>query len=270
MAENLKIIPLGGLNEIGKNMTVYEYGGEIIVVDCGMAFPGDDMYGIDLRHPRRELSCQAQEPHPRHVHHPRARGPHRRRALRPQKGQYAHLLHAPDRGPHPLKARRARPSQIDEDRHGGKRHDRQGRQVQRGVHPREPLHRGQLWRSPSTPGSAPSSTRATSRSTPRPSTARSSTSRASASLGKQGVLALLADSTNVERPGYTMSERTVGKTFDRLFAGLQAAHHRHDLRLQRPPHPAGHRRGGGGAAARSPSRAAAWKMSPRSRSISAT
>ena len=48
MAENLKIIPLGGLNEIGKNMTVYEYGGEIIVVDCGMAFPGDDMYGIDL------------------------------------------------------------------------------------------------------------------------------------------------------------------------------------------------------------------------------
>ena len=40
--------PLGGLNEIGKNMTAYEYGGEIIVVDCGMAFPGDDMYGIDL------------------------------------------------------------------------------------------------------------------------------------------------------------------------------------------------------------------------------
>ena len=43
LAEQLKIIPLGGLNEIGKNMTVYEYGGEIIVVDCGMAFPGDDM-----------------------------------------------------------------------------------------------------------------------------------------------------------------------------------------------------------------------------------
>ena len=47
MAEKFKIIPLGGLNEIGKNMTVYEYGGDIIVVDCGMAFPGDDMYGID-------------------------------------------------------------------------------------------------------------------------------------------------------------------------------------------------------------------------------
>ena len=47
MAEKLKIIPLGGLNEIGKNMTVYEFGGEIIVVDCGMAFPGDALYGID-------------------------------------------------------------------------------------------------------------------------------------------------------------------------------------------------------------------------------
>ena len=47
MAEKLKIIPLGGLNEIGKNMTAYEYGGEIIVVDCGMAFPDEDLYGID-------------------------------------------------------------------------------------------------------------------------------------------------------------------------------------------------------------------------------
>ena len=45
MAEKLKIISLGGLNEIGKNLTVYEYGGDIIVVDCGMGFPDDDMYG---------------------------------------------------------------------------------------------------------------------------------------------------------------------------------------------------------------------------------
>ena len=39
MAEKLKIISLGGLNEIGKNLTVYEYGGDIIVVDLGMGFP---------------------------------------------------------------------------------------------------------------------------------------------------------------------------------------------------------------------------------------
>ena len=48
MAEKLKIISLGGLNEIGKNVTVYEYGGDIIVVDVGMGFPDDDMYGIDV------------------------------------------------------------------------------------------------------------------------------------------------------------------------------------------------------------------------------
>ncbi len=44
----LKIIPLGGLNEIGKNMTVIEYGNDIVVVDCGLGFPEDDMPGIDL------------------------------------------------------------------------------------------------------------------------------------------------------------------------------------------------------------------------------
>ena len=48
MAEKLKIISLGGLNEIGKNLTVYEYGGDIIVVDVGMGFPDDEMYGIDV------------------------------------------------------------------------------------------------------------------------------------------------------------------------------------------------------------------------------
>ena len=47
MSEKLKIISLGGLNEIGKNLTVLEYGRDIIVVDCGMGFPEDDMYGID-------------------------------------------------------------------------------------------------------------------------------------------------------------------------------------------------------------------------------
>ena len=48
MAEKLKIIPLGGLDEIGKNITVLEYGKDMIAVDCGVGFPEEDMYGVDL------------------------------------------------------------------------------------------------------------------------------------------------------------------------------------------------------------------------------
>ena len=44
----LRIIPLGGLESIGMNITAFECGDSIIVVDCGLAFPEDDMYGIDL------------------------------------------------------------------------------------------------------------------------------------------------------------------------------------------------------------------------------
>ena len=46
--QKLKIIPLGGLGEIGKNITVFEYGNDIIVVDCGLAFPNEEMPGVDL------------------------------------------------------------------------------------------------------------------------------------------------------------------------------------------------------------------------------
>ena len=48
MTSKLRIIPLGGLGEIGKNMTVFEFGNDMIVVDCGMGFPDEDMYGIDV------------------------------------------------------------------------------------------------------------------------------------------------------------------------------------------------------------------------------
>ena len=47
-SSKLKIIPLGGLEEIGMNITAFEYEDSIIVVDCGLAFPADDMLGIDL------------------------------------------------------------------------------------------------------------------------------------------------------------------------------------------------------------------------------
>ena len=46
--QKLKVMMLGGLNEIGKNIAVIEYGDDIIVIDCGLAFPDEDMLGIDL------------------------------------------------------------------------------------------------------------------------------------------------------------------------------------------------------------------------------
>jgi mRNA degradation ribonuclease J1/J2 len=48
MSNTLRIIPLGGLGEVGKNMTVYELAGELIVVDAGLAFPRDEHLGVDL------------------------------------------------------------------------------------------------------------------------------------------------------------------------------------------------------------------------------
>lgn len=61
MTKKLRIIPLGGLGEIGKNMTVLEYGRNMIVVDCGVMFPENDMYGIDLVLPQFDYVVQNQD-----------------------------------------------------------------------------------------------------------------------------------------------------------------------------------------------------------------
>ena len=47
-SSGLKVIPLGGLEQIGMNITAFEYEDSIVVVDCGLSFPEDDMLGIDL------------------------------------------------------------------------------------------------------------------------------------------------------------------------------------------------------------------------------
>ncbi len=61
MAKKLRIIPLGGLGEIGKNMTVLEYGRNMMMIDCGVMFPESDMYGIDLVLPQFDYVVQNQE-----------------------------------------------------------------------------------------------------------------------------------------------------------------------------------------------------------------
>ena len=61
MSKNLKIIPLGGLGEIGKNMTILEYGRNQIIVDCGVMFPESDLYGIDLVLPQFDYVLENQD-----------------------------------------------------------------------------------------------------------------------------------------------------------------------------------------------------------------
>lgn len=61
MTKKLRIIPLGGLGEIGKNMTVLEYGRNMIVVDCGLMFPDNEMYGIDLVLPQFDYVVKNQD-----------------------------------------------------------------------------------------------------------------------------------------------------------------------------------------------------------------
>jgi ribonuclease J len=61
MVKKLRIIPLGGLGEIGKNMTVLEYGRDMLIVDCGVMFPDNDMYGIDLVLPQFDYVIENQD-----------------------------------------------------------------------------------------------------------------------------------------------------------------------------------------------------------------
>ena len=58
----LQIIPLGGLGEVGKNMTVFRYGDEIIVIDAGMAFPDETMPGVDIVIRSEEHTSELQSP----------------------------------------------------------------------------------------------------------------------------------------------------------------------------------------------------------------
>lgn len=61
MRKTLRMIPLGGLNEIGKNMTAYEFGNDIIIVDCGLKFPEEEMLGIDVVIPNIEYLIENKE-----------------------------------------------------------------------------------------------------------------------------------------------------------------------------------------------------------------
>ena len=220
MAENLKIIPLGGLNEIGKNMTVYEYGGEIIVVDCGMAFPDDNMYGIDLVIP--DVSYLAK-------HKNRIRGLFITHGHEDHIGAIPYVLKQVNM---PIYCTRLTAGliRLKLEEHGLLKTTKivtveSGMTVKAGkfsvefIHVNHSIADSVAFAIHTGLGTVVHTGDFKIDSTPIDGEVIDLARFGE--LGKQGVLALLADSTNVERPGYTMSERMVGKTFDRLFAGCK-------------------------------------------------
>ena len=104
----LRIVPLGGLGEIGRNMTVFEIDGKLLIVDCGVLFPEETQPGVDLILPDFSYIEDRLEDIVGRRPHPRPRGPHRRRAVpaAPAQRHPAGRLPA-DAGPHRGQAARS-------------------------------------------------------------------------------------------------------------------------------------------------------------------
>ena len=218
MAEKFKIIPLGGLNEIGKNMTVYEYGGDIIVVDCGMAFPGDDMYGIDCVIPDVSYLVKNRS---------RLRGLFITHGHEDHIGAIPYVLKQINI---PIYCTRftAGLIKLKLQEHGLASSTKlitvePGQTVRAGkfqvefIHVNHSIADSVAFAIHTRMGAVVHTGDFKIDSTPIDGEVIDLARFGE--LGKQGVLALLADSTNVERPGYTMSERAVGATFKRQFTG---------------------------------------------------
>ena len=220
MAEKMKIIPLGGLNEIGKNMTVYEQGGELIVVDCGMAFPGDDMYGIDLVIPDVSYLVKNKS---------RIRGLFITHGHEDHIGAIPYVLRQVNM---PVYCTRLTAGliKLKLEEHGLLKQTKlitveAGEMIRVGkfyvefIHVNHSIADSVAFAIHTSLGVIVHTGDFKIDSTPIDGEVIDLGRLGE--LGKEGVLALLADSTNVERPGYTMSESVVGKTFVRLFTGCK-------------------------------------------------
>ncbi|MGN0964621.1 MAG: ribonuclease J [Dysosmobacter sp.] len=220
MAEKLKIIPLGGLDEIGKNMTVYEYGGEIIVVDCGMAFPGDDMYGIDSIIPDVTYLVKNRA---------RIRGLFITHGHEDHIGAIPYVLKQVNM---PIYCTRftAGLIKLKLEEHQLVKSTKlitvePGKTVRAGkftvefIHVNHSIADSVAFAIHTKMGAVVHTGDFKIDSTPIDGDVIDLARFGE--LGKEGVLALLADSTNVERSGYTMSESVVGKTFMRQFTGCK-------------------------------------------------
>ncbi|MCL2164677.1 MAG: ribonuclease J [Oscillospiraceae bacterium] len=212
----LKVIPLGGLQEIGKNITVFEYNNEMIVVDCGLAFPEDDMLGIDVVLPDFTYLLKNSE---------MVRGVILTHAHEDHVGSLPYLLKelkVPVYGTRLTLGLVG--SKLQEHRLSDKvklQTVNQGQKLKLGSFEVEFIRTTH----------SIADTVALAIRTPvglvvhtsdfkvdyTPIFSESIDLARFAQLGDEGVLLMLCDSTNIERAGYTMSERTVGDAFNRIF-----------------------------------------------------
>ena len=220
MAEKLKIISLGGLNEIGKNLPVYEYGGDIVVVDCGMGFPDDDMYGIDVVIPDVSYLIKNQN---------KVRGIFITHGHEDHIGALPYVLRSLNA---PIYATRMSAGlirlKLEEHRLLDKTKIitceagdviKAGKFTVEFIHVNHSIADAVAFAIKCPVGTCVHTGDFKIDATPIQG-GMIDLARLG-QLGNEGVLALLADSTNVERPGYTRSERSVGNSFDALFKGCE-------------------------------------------------
>lgn len=215
MAEKLKIISLGGLNEIGKNITVLEYGKDMIVIDCGVGFPEDDMYGVDLVIPDFTYLVKNQE---------KLRGFFITHGHEDHIGSLPYALQQVNAPVHvtPMTGGLIR-LKLEEQGLAGKVKmvtHKPGDVVKAGCFQVEFIHVNHSIADAvcfciTTPVGKVIMT-GDFKIDPTAEGGMMDLGRLGV-LGSEGVLALLADSTNVERAGYTPSERVVAESLDRQF-----------------------------------------------------